>query len=162
MRIPALLLILAFVAAPASAFSSFEEQMTAAEFRAAGLDKLSPAELAALNLWMRTRAPTTTVAPPSTQAGSIERPPESIDRRGLPESSEDRTPVISRIQGDFDGWKGKTRFVLDNGQIWEQSESGNFVVQLNNPVVTIEPITFGGWMLRVEGYNRAIRVRRIK
>jgi hypothetical protein len=48
------LLVLAF-AAPAAAqeFSSLEERMSAAEFKAAGLDKLSPAELEALNRWLR-------------------------------------------------------------------------------------------------------------
>jgi hypothetical protein len=45
------------------AFSSLEEQMTGAEFKATGLEKLSADELAALNNWVRGRSLVTLDAP---------------------------------------------------------------------------------------------------
>ena len=48
------LVLLAFAAGSASAqeFSSLEERMSAKEFKEAGLDKLTPEELARLNAWL--------------------------------------------------------------------------------------------------------------
>ena len=45
---------LAANSASAAGFSSLEERMSQSEFHAAGLDKLSPTELNALNEWLRT------------------------------------------------------------------------------------------------------------
>src|SRR5687768_13605210 len=58
------LLIALALAAPVAAqdFSSLEERMSDAEFRAAGLDRLSPEELANLNGWLRTRLGAETAA----------------------------------------------------------------------------------------------------
>src|SRR5207342_2835934 len=51
---------LAANSASAAGFSSLEERMSQSEFHAAGLDKLSPAELNALNEWLRAHNATTT------------------------------------------------------------------------------------------------------
>src|SRR5512147_2488885 len=56
-------------AASAAEFSSLEERMSQEQFHAAGLDKLSPAELKTLNDWLRGHPATTTtqVVTPSGQ-----------------------------------------------------------------------------------------------
>ena len=70
--------------------------------------------------------------------------------------------ITSRIIGQFDGWTGKTEFRLENGQVWTQSGNGFLKVSLNNPKVTIEKATFGGFRLSVEGYNSRVKVKRVQ
>jgi hypothetical protein len=48
-----LLLMIAAAGAAQQPFSTVEEQMTGKEFNAAGLEKLTPDELSALNEWIR-------------------------------------------------------------------------------------------------------------
>jgi hypothetical protein len=77
--------------------------------------------------------------------------------------SEDQTSEItSRIIGKFDGWTGDTLFRLENGQVWRQSGNGFLKVSMNNPKVTIEKATFGGFRLSVEGYNSRVKVKRVQ
>ncbi|QKK01509.1 MAG: hypothetical protein HND55_01890 [Pseudomonadota bacterium] len=138
-------------------FSSLEERMTAREFREAGLDKLSPEELAALNRWIRERslAEGEAVELRRQQAGP------AGDRRGFDDG--DRSTIRSRIKGPFTGWTGETEFHLENGMVWRQAQGGvHDVPEMQNPAVEIRPGMFGSWQLIVEGYNRRVRVERIK
>ena len=151
-----LILLLMASGLPAQSFSSLEERMNAAEFRAAGLDKLSAEELAALNDWLRTRGAT------SGAIAAATRPSRGDERVGLPDGPSGRS-VISRIAGTFAGWSGSTRFTLENGQVWQQAESGALSgVGADSPAVTIEPAFMGTWRMRVDGYNQRVRVKRIK
>lgn len=144
-------------------FSSLEERMTGREFTQTGLHKLSPEELAALNQWIRARSLATLEEPQQTAAGPR--------REGLPEAPSElppvdrmaREPFQTRIDGTFSGWSGDTEFVLQNGMVWRQDESGRFRIQpVENPRVTIKPGFGGSWRLSVEGHNRTVRVERIK
>ncbi|GIX32202.1 MAG: hypothetical protein KatS3mg125_0158 [Lysobacterales bacterium] len=141
-----------------SQFSSLEERMSEAEFRAAGLHKLSPEELAALNAWLKARLG----GIPETPAASLA--PED-DRIGFPART-DRRVIVSRIDGELNGWGQdplrKTRFKLQNGQVWEQVDTSRGDLKLVDPVVTIEPAALGSWLMRIEDYNQRIRVRRIQ
>jgi hypothetical protein len=132
--------------------------MSEAEFKAAGLDKLSPEELAALNAWIRARLG----GLPETPAVA---PAPEEDRIGFPARAERRV-IVSRIDGELDGWGRdplrKTRFKLQNGQVWEQVDTSRGDLRLIDPVVTIEPAALGSWLMRIEGYNQRIRVRRIQ
>lgn len=153
LALPALLLGLALPLAAAE-FSSLEERMTDSEFKAAGLDKLTPEELAALNAWLQRRTA-------GTAAAATYVPP-SEDRTGFRDPV-DSDGVVSRIAGNFTGWTGKTQFKLENGQVWEQAESGSMRgVNVDSPAVMIRPAFMGSWLLKVEGFNQQIRVRRIK
>jgi hypothetical protein len=163
MRIAILLCILVALSAgavQAQTFSSLEERMSAAEFSAAGLDKLSPAELARLNAWLEANLPRGGASAVSAAPAPAE------DRRGLRDRYDSKDAIISRIDGDFTGWDGggprKTRFILQNGQIWEQIDTSVFVLRATDPVVTIEPAMFDSWVLRVEGHNQAVRVKRVR
>ncbi len=100
-------------------FSSLEEQMTGQDFKAAGLDKLTPQELEALNGWIRRRSLATLDAP-TAGAAAIAEGSSPADTRGLKgeKEEEDRTPISSRIVGRFSGWDGQTVFKLENGMIW--------------------------------------------
>ena len=72
-------------------FSSLEEQMTGQDFKAAGLDKLTPQELEALNGWIRRRSLATLDAPSGGAAASAAESPVA-DRRGLKGEKEDLGP----------------------------------------------------------------------
>lgn len=149
-------LLLSAATVHAATFSTLEERMSVAQFKAAGLDKLSPEELAALNAWLQGNA-----APTGTAAASGYAPP-SDSRIGFREEDVKGT-VVTRLDGNFTGWSGNTEFKLENGQVWQQVEQGSVRgVSLDHPMVTIEPGLLGSWKLKVEGLNATIRVKRIK
>ena len=108
--------VLAILFIPALAFgqqfSSLEERMSSSEFAAAGLDKLSPEELARLNEWLRGNV---------GRAAVTDAPP-AADRIGFREGTVTGV-VSSQIDGEFTGWNGKTKFKLKNGQVWQQIDS---------------------------------------
>lgn len=156
----ALVLALAAGSLAAAEFSTLEERMTASEFKAAGLDKLSPQELDRLNAWLKAHGQAGAVsgaaaAPAGDQAGF--KPKSFL-------SASDGGPITAHIVGDFKGWSGSSHFVLDNGQEWKQSEASEFVLTkpMHNPQVTISQGFLGGWSLKVEGYNRTTGVTRVK
>ena len=144
----------------ADGFSSLEEQMTGREFSAAGLDKLTPAELDALNQWIRRNSPNA-LAVKSGSRATTEAPKE---RRGLKsETKDDRTPINARLVGKFSGWDGQAIFKLDNGMIWAQADKDKFYVkEVENPEVVIEPGMFGSWHLRLDGHDDECKVKRIQ
>lgn len=137
--------------ASAAGFSSLEERMSQSEFHAAGLDKLSPSELNALNEWMRTHnAATTTLVTPSGQPVFYA-------------SEADREVVQDRIDGSFSGWRGHSVFKLENGQEWTQAESGSSACgKAEHPKVKIKPMLLGSWLMYVESCGESVRVTRTK
>lgn len=139
----------------AQSFSSLEERMTEAEFKAAGLDKLTPAELAALNAFVR--------AETSELASTLPAATPAVDQRGFRSTTGPDGAIFSSISGEFRGWEQGSRFTLDNGQVWKVTDStARLRVNLTDPKVTIEPGAFGAWYLKVEGYNSRAGVTRVK
>jgi hypothetical protein len=130
--------------------SSLEERMSQADFRAAGLDHLSPEQLKYLNEWLRTHGG----AAPGVGPG------------GTPQFYADdssRDVIEGHIDGTFTGWRGKSVFKLDNGQEWRQAESGMYDAgKFDSPVVRIKPMLLGSWLMYVEGCGCSVRVQRIK
>jgi hypothetical protein len=135
----------------AAGFSSLEERMSQSEFHAAGLDKLSPNELNALNEWLRAHnAATTTMVTPSGQPVFYAK-------------EEDRETVQDRIDGSFSGWRGHSVFRLENGQEWTQAESGSSACgKAEHPKVKIKPMLLGSWLMYVESCGESVRVTRTK
>lgn len=158
--IPMLLSVAALAQAASEGFSSLEEQMTGKEFSAAGLNKLSPQELGALNDWIRRHS----VATLSTPVAADAPPAADADRRGLPSDPEDdESPITSRLVGKFSGWDGQTVFKLENGMIWVQADKDKFYIrEVENPEVTITPGIFSAWYLSIDGYGSKCKVRRIQ
>ncbi|TVR55140.1 MAG: hypothetical protein EA425_00870 [Puniceicoccaceae bacterium] len=144
------------------------ELMTEEEFQAAGLQKLSPEELAALNTWLygyveveRKVAAEKAVeeaVPSGERAFGLEQLPGRVAEifRSTPEVIE------SRILGRFTGWEGNTVFRLENGQVWRQAEPGVFYLPRTDPVIRIEKGMLGAYFLRVDGQGTRVRVRRIE
>ncbi len=146
----ACLTALAGNAAAQTAPPTLEERMSQAEFSAAGLDKLSPAELATLNAWI------------NAHDGGV----RYVDSSGTPIFDTDqgeRSVIESAISGTFTGWNGHTVFTLDNGQQWTQAESGQYAAgKFEHPKVRIKPMMLGSWLMVVDGCGCSLRVRRSK
>ncbi len=142
----------------ASAQDALQDKMTPAEFKAAGLDKLTPAELASLNAWLQGK-----VTEETRKAASEARKEVEQKNRGFFDfgSSE---PIVSRLTGDFAGFGNGKRYLLENGQEWRQADNAKLHgVRKSNPEITIRPSLIGNaWYLTVEGYNTRTRVERIK
>ncbi|MDA1074338.1 MAG: hypothetical protein O3A63_06195 [Proteobacteria bacterium] len=70
--------------------------------------------------------------------------------------------IHSRIDGQFKGWRNnKTRFRLENGEIWEQRQSSTYITSLDSPEVIIRKGTFG-YSMEVPAIGRSVLVKRIK
>ena len=147
--VPAVLvLLLSALPAFAQQFSSLEERMSSADFKAAGLDKLSPEQLKYLDNWLQTHQQTRMVSPTG-------KPVFYAD--------EDRKEFETHLIGSFSGWSGSTQFELNNGQVWKQAESGAYSCPtIDNPKVTIKPMILGSWLMYVQGCNESVRVERVK
>ncbi|MFI4969755.1 MAG: hypothetical protein ACHP7D_06085, partial [Lysobacterales bacterium] len=129
-----LLLTATTVAGAQTQSPTLEERMSQAEFRAAGLDKLSPQELQQLNAWLDAHGGSKTEYVNSS-GSAVFYPNESA-----------RDTIEGHIEGAFIGWRGKTVFTLDNGQEWQQAESGVYDAgKFANPGVKIKPMLLGSW-----------------
>ncbi|WP_018973091.1 hypothetical protein [Rudaea cellulosilytica] len=145
--------LLALSAIAAETTPTLEERMSKGEFHAAGLDKLSPAELKSLNDWLSGHAIVKTITKIETPTG---KPVFETDQG-------QRQVIETRITGRFTGWYGKTIFRLDNGQEWTQAESGQMSNgKYDNPKVKIKPMLLGSWLLYVEPCGCSVRVERTK
>jgi hypothetical protein len=147
------LFALAGGSALAQSFSSLEERMTAAEFKAAGLEKLTPEELKALNAFLAGKV-----------AVAVPAGVPAADTRGFQSRTTDDGDIISSISGEFTGWDGRgSRITLTNGQVWEVTDStARLKVRVTDPQVIITPGVLNSWYLRIEGYNTRAKVKRIR
>jgi hypothetical protein len=156
MRIARLLaLLIGTLALPAllhaQQYTPLQQRMSAAEFKAAGLDKLSPAELHNLDAWLRTH-------------GKVQT--RIVDASGAPVFYPDeskRNTIFDHIVGPFGGWTGHNQLTLDNGQQWKQVGSDDISCQSSNhPEVKIKPSLFGNWLAYVHGCNGSAHVKRVR
>lgn len=153
-----MLLALLGFASEASAQAPIEKQMTPEQFKAAGLDKLSPAELANLNSWLNN-----TLEVETTKAATLAKDKVESESRGF-FSFGKSDPIVARITGEFRGFAKGRRWTLDNGQEWEQIDDATLAgARKTDPEVKIAPSLVGNaWYMQVEGYNKRASVRRMK
>ena len=164
-----------FAAQAADEFSTVEERMSGKEFKETGLGKLTDAELAALNDWLRRHSVATlenasarpaagaAVAGASAAAGTD----GAKDMRGFegqPKSDKADNIIYSTIVGTFNGWKEEGElFKLANGMIWQMSEQDTFYMPpADNPEVTVTKGFMNSWSLSVVGHNSKVSVKRIQ
>ncbi|WP_456378119.1 hypothetical protein [Thiolapillus sp.] len=162
-KVKVLMLALLAICLPATAlakdFPGIEALMSKEEFAATGLGKLTAGERRALDAWLLKY--TTDDVP-----GLVEEIPELKEsltlRQAVSAKPEEEGPIASRITGDFNGWKGKTLFRLENGQVWKQRQTGFYRKKLERPEVKISKNLLGFYMLEVVETGRRIGVKRIK
>jgi hypothetical protein len=145
-------------------FSSVEERMTGQEFTAAGLAKLTPEELAALNRWLRDHSVATLDTPVARGSVASATGLDAVaDKRGFEGAETNTDTIVSPLVGEFTGWDGDTVFELENGMVWKQDETDRYFTRtLVNPVVTIKSGLFNSWRLSVEGYYQWVKVKRLQ
>ena len=124
--------------------------MTPEEFKAAGLERLSPSELEALNRWLLHHT--------ARQASELRQHSELVSEEIR---KVEREGVRTRIVGEFNGWDGDTIFRLENGQVWKQRLPGNWHYRASAPEVELSKNFMGYWILRVVEADRAVGVTRI-
>jgi hypothetical protein len=169
LRVLAAAAVLLAMAGPALAQrvveGDLQQQMSAAEFKAAGLDKLSPAELAALNGWLQGKVAAVTAdvrEQVREEAREEGRQEVIVKNRGFFDFGS-KEPIVSTLQGEFRGFGKGRRYVLANNQEWEQTDDTTLSgVRRTDPEVSIAPGVMGAWYLQVKGTNTRAKVQRIK
>lgn len=166
LRIPFALILLALATAAWGQqtplrTANVEQQMSADEFKAAGLDKLSAQELAALNAWLQ-RAVAQETAKVAETAKEEGRKEVKEKNRGF-FAFGSAEPIVSSIAGEFNGFAKGRKYTLENGQVWEQIESASLAgVRKTNPKVRITPGLLNNWYMKLDGYNTMAKVRRVE
>jgi len=120
---------------------SIQQMMTPEEFKAAGLNKLSPDELQKLDAWLQGYRQVTeqTAEKKATAKASA----ESHAKMDL---------LVSRVDGTFNGLTGRTVIRLEDGTVWKQANADDRY----RPKVTDHPaaaVIHGvfGYKMRIEG-----------
>lgn len=98
-------------------------------------------------------------AKPEKAAAAAGEEDFGLEMKKIREGAEE---IQSRYDGKFEGWDGDTIFRLENGQVWQQTDSGRLVFTADRPLITIRRGWFGAYYLKVQGANKSIRVKRIK
>lgn len=157
-----LALALMLAAAPGlPAQQRIEQQMTPEQFKAAGLDRLTPEELENLNRWLN-RTIDTQVQTATTEAKAQAKEEVKRETRGFFSFGSDE-PIVAHIAGEFRGFAKNRQWTLDNGQVWQQRDDAQLAgVRRTNPAVTIRPGVGNSWWMTIEGYNTRAQVYRVK
>jgi len=131
-----------------------EKRLTPDEMREAGLDTLTPAQLAALNRLLREK-----IAPVAKTVATPESPADKAGRSYI--GLEDK-PIHSRARGPVSGWEPGTVFSLENGQQWKVLKGAMKLRKpLQAPEIVVVPGFAGRWFLQVDEDMPKARVYRI-
>ena len=116
-----------------------QDMMTAEEFKAAGLEKLSTEELKNLNAWLQGFREVT-----ETKAA------EKATAKAAKMARLEQT--LSRVDGTFTGLTGRTIIKLQDGTVWKQANiDDHYRAQVtDHPAVFVSRGPFG-WKMRIEG-----------
>lgn len=159
--------VLFLVVAPAFAQATFpglKALLTDAEWKRAGLDRLSPDQLGIIDAALIKReaglvaqhqaaltvaADTTAKPAPGTPAGF-----------GLPENDGSGWESIPPLKAKVVKWESPSRFRLDNGQVWESADM--IVYDLIGMEIEIQARPHNRFALIVNGQNTTLRISRVR
>lgn len=172
-----LLLTLALLAAVSAAraddlFPGLKTVLSDAEWKRAGLDRLTPDQLgvvdaaliryqAALTARLRAAAPASSSHPAAAAGVPAVRDakPGLLERFGLPTLTSDWRS-LPPLKATVQKWESANRFVLDNGQVWEGLEPITY--ELVGREVEIQARPNNQFALLVDGANTTLRVYRVR
>lgn len=151
----------AAVSAQSAAKAGLKEQMSAAQFREAGLEKLSAQELATLDHWLQGTLETASAS--AVETGREEGRQEiKAKTRGFFDYGSNE-PIIATVQGEIRNFGKGQVYTLDNGQQWEQTDTTTSPgLRTQSPKVSIRPGMMGAWYMKLDGVNAQPKVRRTK
>jgi hypothetical protein len=163
-----LLCLTATVAFAQSAFPGLKAVLSEAEWKRAGLDRLTPDQLgvidaalirhhAALNARHQTEVAQAASAAPAARPAAN---PGLLERFGLPLFDDSDWRALPPLRAKVTKWQGGNRFVLDNGQVWEGYEPITY--DLIGKEIEIQARPHGQFALVVNGVNTTIRVMRLR
>jgi hypothetical protein len=111
-----------------------------------------------------TASPAPEVAEAAIEAEVARRVAEEVAAAKAAEQSlEDNAPFEATLLPPFDGWRGKTVFKLDNGQIWRQRSKGTYLHRGGDDLrVRFKKNWIGGWEMRLVEADKSVLVKRIK
>ncbi|MEE4659024.1 MAG: hypothetical protein V2J89_01065 [Halieaceae bacterium] len=139
------------IALPALAeddFPGIQVLMGERTFRDAGLEKLSPDELEALDAWL--------VRYTAGEAEVVRESSEEVKK------VEKALEITASIKPPFSGWSGDTVFYLDNGQVWKQRVDGRYQFSGEDTRVIIRKGLFGFYNLELVAAGKRIGVERVR
>jgi len=126
------------LAAPPEMSGSIKEMMSPEEFKAAGLNKLSPDELQKLDAWLQ---------------GYRQITEQKAEKKATARASRTKMDVIvSRVDGRFDGLTGRTIVRLEDGTVWKQANADDRF-RAKNPDHPAAAVIHGvfGYKMQIEG-----------
>jgi hypothetical protein len=134
--------MLAFVqpaaAAPPEMSGSIKEMMSADEFKAAGLNKLSGEELQRLDAWLQ---------------GYRQVTEQAAEKKATARASRTKMDlIVSRVDGTFNGLTGRTIIRLEDGTVWKQANADDrYRARVtDHPAAAVIHGVFG-YKMRIEG-----------
>jgi hypothetical protein len=165
--------------------ASLLQTMSAADFRAIGLDHLSDAQLKALDEWFANHTQNNPVRCPAPVAAVVTPPPAAVvpvpavvappsiaaavpapapvaaaQPTGQTATTATDDVIVAHLDGKFTGLSSGVRFKLDNGQVWEQVDDLTLTMgAMQNPKVTITKGAFNAHYLAIEGVSDTVMVR---
>ena len=150
---PILAMIILLLATGASAqdgksFPGVEALMTAEEYRAAGMDKLTPAQREALNQFL--------IRYTAEDSEVLRNTDEEVIK------AVEEQEILAAIKQPFKGWSGDTVFRLDNGQVWQQRRRGNYKHLGDDPRVRITKNFMGFYRLEMLDTGKTVQIKRVQ
>lgn len=129
-------------------FPGIRKLMTAEEFERAGLARLTPEELAALDSWLLRYT-----ASDAELVGGTSKEVRAVRAAYR---------VEANVVAPFRGWSGQTLFRLENGQLWRQRIQGRFSYSGDDTRVVIERNRLGFFVMRHVASGRTIGVEFVR
>lgn len=170
-RSPGLLAVLLFftasLASAQTTFPGLKAVLSEAEWKRAGLDRLTPDQLGVIDAALirhqagvlaRQQAELAKAAPAAAPVAPAN--PGLMQRFGLPLFDDTDWRSLPPLRAKVTKWEGGNRFRLDNGQVWEGFEPITY--ELVGKEIEIQARPHGQFALVVEGVNTTLRVMRLR
>ena len=147
-------------------FPGLKAVLSEAEWKRAGLDRLTPDQLGVIDAALirhqaaLTAMHQTEVAKAATAAPAAPANPGLMQRFGLPVFDDTDWRTLPPLRAKVTQWEGGNRFKLDNGQVWEGFEPITY--ELVGKQIEIQARPHGQFALVVEGVNTTLRVMRLR
>jgi hypothetical protein len=153
-------------------FPGLKTVLTEAEWKRAGLDRLSPDQIGVIDAALirhhadgiqqhRTELTAArAAAPASTEADATSRKRGFLERFGLPASDGADWRDVPPLRATVTEWVSVNRFKLDNDQVWEGMEPITY--ELVGKPIEIHARPSRQFALTVDGKNTMLRVKRVR
>jgi hypothetical protein len=152
-------LSLAGLARAEELFPGLKSVLTEAEWKRAGLDRLTPDEVGVIDAALIRHEAATVAATRANAASTSEQKHGLMERFGLP-TFNDEWRNLPVLKAKVVKWETTNRFLLDNGQVWEGAEPIPY--ELTGKAVEIQPRPSQKFALAIEGEATTVRVRRVR